>query len=51
VYCVSKIHITVVVPVVLCGSDTWSLILRAFDKNVLRRIFGLKRQEVTGRDE
>lgn len=41
-------------PVVLYGSEAWSLIfgeehrLRVFDNGVLREIFGLKREEVTG---
>jgi hypothetical protein len=40
--------------VVLYGCETWSLILReehrlrVFEKRVLRRIFGAKRDEVTG---
>jgi len=40
--------------VVLCGCETWSLILReegrmsVFENRVLRRIFGSKRDEVTG---
>jgi hypothetical protein len=42
------------VPVVLYGCETWSLTLReerglrAFENRILRRIFGLKRDEVTG---
>jgi hypothetical protein len=41
-------------PVVLYGYETWSLRLReehrlrAFENRVLRRIFGHKRDEVTG---
>jgi hypothetical protein len=41
-------------PVVLYGSETWSLTLRkefrlrVFENRVLRRIFGLKGDEVTG---
>ena len=41
-------------PVVLYGYETWSLILReerrlkVFENSVLRRIFGPKRDEVTG---
>jgi hypothetical protein len=40
--------------VVLCGYKTWSLTLReehglrVFENRVLRRIFGSKRDEVTG---
>jgi hypothetical protein len=43
-----------ILPVVLCGCETWSLILReecrlrVFENKVLRRIFGTKRDEVTG---
>jgi hypothetical protein len=45
---------TIILPVVLYGSETWSLILReehrlgVFENRVLRRIFGPKRDEVTG---
>jgi len=41
-------------PVVLCGCETWSLTLREerrlrmFGNRVLRRVFGPKRDEVTG---
>jgi hypothetical protein len=41
-------------PAVLYGCETWSLTLReehrlgGFENRVLRRIFGLKRDEVTG---
>jgi hypothetical protein len=41
-------------PVVLYGCETWSIILReecrlrVFENRVLRRIFGPKRDEVTG---
>jgi hypothetical protein len=47
-------YITIILPVVLYGCETWSLTLReertlrVFEKRVLRRIFGLKRDEVTG---
>jgi hypothetical protein len=42
-----------ILPVVLYGYDTWSLTLtninfRMFENRVLRRIFGPKRDEVTG---
>jgi hypothetical protein len=43
-----------VLPVVLHGSETWSLTLkeehrlRVFENRVFRRIFGPKRDEVTG---
>jgi hypothetical protein len=44
---------TIIFPVVLNGCETWSLTLReenrlrVFQNRVLRRIFGLKRDEVT----
>jgi hypothetical protein len=44
--------ITIILPVVLYGCETWSLILReehrlrVFQNRVLKRIFGLKRDEV-----
>ena len=49
-----KIHRTIILPVVLYGCETWSLTLgeerrlRVFENRVLRRIFGHKRDEVTG---
>jgi hypothetical protein len=49
-----KIYRTIILPVVLYGCETWSLILgeerrlRVFKNRVLRRIFGPKRDEVTG---
>ena len=48
-----KIYRTIILPV-LYGCETWSLILReerkqgVFENMVLRRIFGPKRDEVTG---
>jgi hypothetical protein len=40
---------TIILPVVLCGCATWSLtLLEDHRLRVLRRIFGLKRDEVTG---
>ena len=48
-----KIYRTIIMPVVLYGCKTWSLIwreecrLRVFENRVLRRIFGPKRDEVT----
>jgi hypothetical protein len=45
---------TIILPVILYGCETWSFILReecrlrVFEKRVLRRIFGPKRDEVTG---
>ena len=49
-----KLHKTIILPVVLCGCETWSFTLRGerklgvFEYRVLRRIFGSKRDEVTG---
>ena len=49
-----KKYRTIILPVVLYGFETWSLTLReerrlrVFEKRVLRRIFGPKRDEVTG---
>jgi hypothetical protein len=49
-----RIYKTIILPVVLYGCETWSLILReehrlgVFENRVLRRIFGPKRDEVTG---
>ena len=48
------LKIKIVFPVVLYGCETWSLALReerrlrVFENRVLRRIFGPKRDEVTG---
>jgi hypothetical protein len=48
------IYKTVILPVVLYGYETWSLIvneehkLKVFENRVLRRIFGPKRYRVTG---
>ena len=50
-----KIYRTIVLSVVLYGCETWSLTLReerklrVFENKVLRRIFGPRRDEVTGR--
>jgi len=52
-----KIYRTVILPVVLYGCETWSLTLReerklrVFENNVLRRIFGPRRDAVTGMEE
>jgi len=49
-----KIYRTIILPVVLYGCETWSLTLReerkprVFKNMVLRRIFGPRRDEVTG---
>ena len=48
------IYRTIILPVVLYGCETWSLTLRkehrlrVFENRVLRRIFGPKRDGVTG---
>jgi len=57
-FCGSRNFITmvkrVILPVVLYGCETWSLILReerelrVFENRALKRIFGPKRDEVTG---
>ena len=50
-----KIYRTIILPVVLYGCETWSLTLReerrlrVFETRVLRRVFGPKRDEVTGK--
>ena len=49
-----KIYRSVILPVVLYGCETWSLTqreerkLRVFENRVLRKIFGPRRDEVTG---
>ena len=49
-----KIHRTIILAVVLYGCETWSLTLReerrlrVLENRVLRRIFGPRRDEVTG---
>jgi len=48
------IYKTIILPIALYGCETWSLTLReelrlrVFKNRVLRRIFGPKRDEVTG---
>ena len=50
----SKIYRTIILPVALYGCETWLLTLReerrlrVFENRVLRRIYGPKRDEVTG---
>ena len=50
----TKMYRTVILPVVLYGCETWSLILRkecwlrVFENMMLRRIFGPERDGVTG---
>ena len=49
-----KIYSTIILPVVLCGCETWSPTLReerrlrVFENKVLRRVFGPKMDEVRG---
>jgi hypothetical protein len=49
-----NIYISIILPVVLYGFEIWSLILReerslrVFENRVLRRLFGPKRDDVTG---
>ena len=49
-----KVYGFTILPVVLCGWETWSLIMRkerrlmVFENRVLRRLFGLKSGEVGG---
>jgi hypothetical protein len=49
-----EIYRTIILPFVLYGCEIWSLTfreerrLRVFDNRMLRRIFGPKRDEVTG---
>ena len=50
-------HKIIILPVVLYGCETWSLALReehrlsVFENKVLRKIFGAKRDEITGNGE
>ena len=52
-----KIYRTIILPVVQYGCEIWSLTLReerrlrVFENRVLRRVFGPKRDEVTGNEE
>jgi hypothetical protein len=49
-----NIRISIILPVVLYGCETWALILkeerrlRVFENRVLKRIFGSERDAVTG---
>jgi len=51
---ITLVYRTIILPVVLYGCETWSLTLReerrlrVFENRVLRRIFGPKRDEITG---
>jgi hypothetical protein len=50
-----NVKVKIILPVVLYGCETWSLTLRKthtlrmFKNRILRRIFGPKRDEVTGK--
>jgi hypothetical protein len=50
-----RIYKPIILPVILYGCEAWSLtlrdehMLRVFENKVLRRLFGPKRDEVTGR--
>jgi len=50
----TKMYKSVILPVVLYGCETWSFYLReghklrVFENRVLRKVFGPKREEVTG---
>jgi hypothetical protein len=52
-----KIYRTIILPIVLYGCETWSLTLReerrlrVFENRVLRRVFGPKRDKVTGMEK
>ena len=49
-----KIYKTIILPIVLYGCETWSLTLReerrlrVFENRLFRKVFGSKRDEVTG---
>jgi hypothetical protein len=51
------IYRTIILPVVLYGCETWSLTLReerrlrVSENRVLRKVFGPKRDEVTGMEK
>jgi hypothetical protein len=51
---VKVIYRTIILPIVLYGFETWTLTLReerrlrVFENRLLRRVFGSKRDEVTG---
>jgi hypothetical protein len=50
----TRIYKTIILPVIVCGCETWSLTvreehrLRVFENIVLRKIFGSKRNEMMG---
>ena len=52
-----KIYRTIILPVVLYGCEAWSLTLReerrlrVFENRVLRKVYGPKRDEVTGMEK
>jgi hypothetical protein len=50
-----RVYRTIIVPVFLCGCETWSLVFREghrmmmiFENRVLRKVFAPKRDELTG---
>ena len=49
-----KLYRTTILPIILCGCENWTLILReerrlrVFESRILRRIFGPKRDKETG---
>jgi len=49
-----KMYRTIILPIVLCGCEVWSLTLREehklrmFENRVLRKMFGSKKDKVTG---
>jgi len=53
----TKVYRTIILPVVVYGCETWSLTwreelrLRVFENRAKKRIFGPKRDEVTGSGE
>ena len=53
VYSFAKIYTTIILPVVLCWCDTRCFtlreeqVLRVFKSRVLKKVFGLKRDEIT----
>jgi len=57
IWLVCEIPVSIILPLVWYGCETWSLTLweehklRVFENRVLRRIFGPKRDEVTGSGE
>ena len=52
--CSTAVDKTIILPVVMYGSETWSLTLKeehrlmVFENKVLRKIFGAKRDDIAG---